>query len=157
MSRVRLVALIATVLAAVPGTALAQPQKLDLTVTPQTISFPSANPDTTPTISAAPITVTVRVRGLIPIIGQWHLSVLASGDLVSGPSTIAITNVTWVATPAPPFQNGTLSRTTAQRMAGGTGNVNPALDGSVTFRLVNAWTYTAGTYTQTVVFTLTAP
>jgi hypothetical protein len=94
---------------------------------------------------------------LLPIIGQWHLSVLANGDLVSGSSTIPVTNVTWTATPAPPFQNGTLSRTTAQRMAGGTGNLNPAVHGSVIFRLVNSWTYTAGTYTQTLVFTLSSP
>jgi hypothetical protein len=132
-------------------------QKLDLSVSPRTIAFPTADPDVVPTMSAAPITVQVRVRQLLPIIGQWHLSVLANGDLVSGSSTIPVTNVTWTATPAPPFQNGTLSRTTAQRMAGGTGNLNPAVNGSVTFRLVNSWTYTAGTYTQTLVFTLSSP
>ena len=138
-----------------PQFALAQ--KLDLSVSPATISFPTADPDVVPTISAAPITVQVRVRQLVPIVGQWQLSVLANGDLVSGSSTIPVTNVTWNATPAPPFQNGTLSRTTAQRMAGGTANENPAVNGSVTFRLANSWTYIAGTYTQTLVFTLSSP
>jgi len=42
-------------------------------------------------------------------------------------------------------------------MASGTGNVNPATNGSVTFRLANAWNYNAGLYTQTVTFTLSAP
>ena len=65
----------------------------------------------------------------------WTLTVLAGGDLNSGSSTVDISNVTWVATPAPPFQNGTLSKTVAQTLASGTGNVNPAATGSVTFRV----------------------
>jgi hypothetical protein len=65
--------------------------------------------------------------------------------------------VSWTATPAPPYQSGTLSKTIAQRVASGTGNVNPAVNGSVTFRLANSWLYSAGNYTQTLVFTLSAP
>ncbi len=153
MTRAALYALIAVLV--VPS--IASAQKLDLSVSPSTITFASANPDTTPTVVSAPITVQIRVRQLLPIIGQWQLSVLAGGDLVAGPSTIPITNVTWTATPAPPFQNGTLSRTTAQRIAGGTANVNPAQTGTVTFRFANSWTYDAGIYTQTLTFTLSSP
>ena len=76
---------------------------------------------------------------------------------LAGAARIDISNVTWVATPAPPFQNGTLSKTVAQRVASGTGNVNPARTGSVTFKLANSWTYSTGNYTQTVLFTLSAP
>jgi hypothetical protein len=129
-------------------------QKLDLTVSSAAITFASANPDTSPTIAAAPLTVQIRVRQNT---GPWQLTVLANGDLISGPSTVDITNVTWTATPAPPFQNGTVSKSVAQRMASGSGNVNPATNGSVTFRLVNSWNYTAATYSQTLVFTLSAP
>jgi hypothetical protein len=50
-----------------------------------------------------------------------------------------------------------MSKTVAQRLASGTGQVNPTRQGQVTFRLANSWNYTAGLYTQTVVFTLTAP
>jgi hypothetical protein len=82
---------------------------------------------------------------------------VALGDLISGASSIDISSVTWIATPAPPFQNGTMSRLVAQRLASGTGNANPAQQGQITFRLANAWTYAAGTYTQTIVFTLSAP
>jgi hypothetical protein len=137
-----------------PADALAQ--KLDLSVSPTVITFASADPDTTPSILASPIVVSVRVRqnqGNSP----WQLTVLANGDLISGAQTVDITNVTWAATPAPPFQNGTLSKTVAQRIAAGTGNLNPTKDGSVTFRLANSWNYAAGTYTQTIVFTLSAP
>ncbi len=141
-------------LGACPDRAAAQ--TLDLTVSPRIVSFPSSDPDTVPLISAAPVQVTYRVRQNNG--APWSLTVLAGGDLLSGPSSVDISNVTWVATPAPPFQNGTLSKTVAQRVASGTGNVpNPNTTGSITFRLANSWTYSTGTYTQTILFTLSAP
>jgi len=147
--------ILAVGLAGFSTSAAAQPgPKLDITITPVTIAFPLSDPDTVPTISATPIQVTYRVRQNN---GPWTLTVLASGDLIAGGATVDISNVTWVATPAPPFQNGVLSKTVAQRLASGTDNINPARQGQVTFRLANSWTYTAGLYTQTIVFTLTAP
>lgn len=131
----------------------ANPQ-LDLSVSPMSISFASADPDTTPVIPSAPVVVTVRVRQNQ---GPWTLTVLAGGDLIAGPATVDITNVSWTATPAPPYRNGTLSKTVAQTLASGTDNVNPAQNGSVIFRLANSWTYSAGNYTQTLVFTLSSP
>ena len=136
-----------------PFTAVAQ--RLDLSLSTAVITFPSSDPDTVPVIPAAPVQVTYRVRQNNN--APWSLTVLAAGDLISGPSRVDISNVTWVATPAPPFQNGTLSKTVAQRVASGTGNVNPDTLGSITFRLANSWTYTTGTYTQTILFTLSAP
>jgi len=131
-------------------------QLLDLTLSPRVITFPSSDPDALPAVDAPPVTVTYRVRQNNA--GPWSLTVLAGGDLISGPSKVDISNVTWVATPAPPFQNGTLSKTVAQRIASGTGNVpNPNTTGLITFRLANSWTYSTGTYTQTVLFTLSAP
>lgn len=137
-------------LAAAPVSA----QRLEVTVTPAVVSFPSADPDTTPLMIAAPVQVSYRIRQNT---GPWTLTVLAGGDLISGTSSVDISNVTWVATPAPPFQNGTLSKTVAQTLASGTGNVNPTRTGSITFRVANSWTYSAGIYTQTVTLTLSAP
>lgn len=131
-------------------------QRLDLSLSPRVITFPSSDPDTVPVIASAPVQVTYRVRQNDKG-GPWALTVLAGGDLVAGSSTVDISNVTWVATPAPPFQNGTLSKTVAQRVASGIGNLNPAASGSITFRLANSWTYNTGVYTQTVLFTLSAP
>jgi len=133
----------------------ARAQNLELSLSPAVITFPSSDPDTVPLVSAAPVQVTYRIRsnGNSP----WSLTVLAAGDLVAGASRVDISNVTWVATPAPPFQNGTLSKTVAQRVASGNGNVNPNTLGSITFRLANSWTYNTGSYTQTVLFTLSAP
>ena len=142
-------------LCVLPSLAAAQAgPRLEISVSPTSVSFPSANPDISPVVAAAPVVVTIRIRQAT---GPWSLTVLANGDLIAGPSTVDITNVSWTATPAPPFQNGVLSKTVAQRMASGTGNVNPATNGSVTFRLANSWNYNAGVYTQTVTFTLSAP
>jgi hypothetical protein len=138
---------------AAPASAAAQ--RLDLSLSPLVVTFPSSDPDAVPVVAAAPMQVTYRVRqnNLAP----WSLTVLAGGDLISGASRVDISNVTWVATPAPPFQNGTLSKTVAQRVASGTGNVNPDTTGSITFRLSNSWTYSTGVYTQTILFTLSTP
>jgi hypothetical protein len=50
-----------------------------------------------------------------------------------------------------------LSRTVAQSLASGSGNVDPAKTGTVAFSLENRWTYNTGTYTASVQFTLVAP
>jgi len=107
-----------------------------------------------PVISGTPVQITYRIRQNS---GPWSMTVLAGGDLIAGPATVDISNVTWIATPSPPFQNGTLNKTVAQRVASGVGNVNNLTTGSLTFRLANAWTYSTGNYTQTVLFTLSAP
>jgi hypothetical protein len=144
------------VAAALAGTARpAAAQVLELSLSPRVISFPSSDPDVVPIVPAAPVTVTYRIRQNVG--APWTLTVLAGGDLISGPSRVDISNVTWTATPAPPFQGGTLSKTVAQRLASGTGNVANLSSGSVTFRLANSWTYSTGTYTQTVLLTLSSP
>jgi hypothetical protein len=130
-------------------------QRLDLGVTPASIVIPTGDPDSVPVVSSAPAIVEYRVRQNDS--NPWVLTVLASGDLVSGAATIAISDVTWVATPAPPFRNGTLSSSVAQTVASGTGSVPRPTSGSITFRLTNSWTYDAGIYTQSLVFTLSAP
>lgn len=132
----------------------AHAQRLDLTVTPVTITFAPADPDTVPVVASAPVQVSYRVRQHK---GPWTITLLAGGDLISGSAAVDISNVTWIATPAPPFQNGTMSKTVAQPLASGTDMVNPARQGQITFRLANSWNYAAGLYTQTVVFTLTTP
>lgn len=130
-------------------------QRVDLRVQPTSITFASADPDTTPVIDAQPLVIRYRVRNNA---GQpWRLTVLANGDLIAGPASIDISNVTWTATPTPPFQAGTLSKTVEQTVASGFGDVTPQQTGTVVFRLVNSWSYSAGVYSQTFVFTLSAP
>jgi hypothetical protein len=134
----------------------ASAQRVDLSLSTSTISFPSADPDTTPSLAAPGVQVTYRIRQNASDAG-WQITLLASGDLSSGLATIPVSNVTWTATPAPPFQSGTMSAMVAQPLAGGLGNVNPASTAYVSFFLVNSWSYDAGTYTTVFTFTLTAP
>lgn len=147
-------ALAALLTAALPAPAMAQ--RATITLSPKIVTFPSSDPDTVPLVIAAPVQVTYQVQGGGKNV-TWSLTVLAGGDLLSGGSSVDISNVTWIATPAPPFQNGTLSRSVAQVVASGSGQVNPARNGSITFRLANSWLYNAGTYTQSVTFTLSVP
>jgi hypothetical protein len=130
-------------------------QQLDLSISPAVITVPSADPDTMPVLTSSPVQVNYRVRQNNR--QTWLLTVVANGDLVSGPSTIDISAVSWIASPSPPFQNGTLSKTTAQTVAAGPGNVANPSTGTLTFRLTNSWTYDAAIYTQTHVFTLSTP
>ena len=143
------------VLALFGAPAIASAQRLDMTITPAAIVIPTGDPDQVPVVSSAPVIVEYRVRQNDS--NPWMLTVLAGGDLMSGASSIAISSVTWIATPSPPFQNGTLSSAVAQTVAAGVGNVTRPSSGSITFRLTNSWTYDAGIYTQSLVFTLSAP
>lgn len=135
-------------MAAAPRPAAAQL----IIVTPQSINFPSSDPDTVPVISSPTVRVLFVTQG--PPARPWTITVRAGGPLVSGASTIPISAVSWIASPSPTFRNGTLS-TIAQTIATGAGF---AVDrGDVTFRFTNSWNYNVGTYTQTITFTLTSP
>ena len=130
-------------------------QTLELTLSTSAIAFASADPDTTPSIAAAPVTVRYRIRGNDG--GNWRVTLLAGGDLTSGAAAIPISRVTWTATPAPPFQSGTMSSTVAQTLASDTGNQQGYRTGSVVFSLENRWTHNTGIYTTSITFTLIAP
>lgn len=145
------VAVVAALLAPVNTSA----QQLTLQINPRRVTFASADPDTTPVVYGQPIVVTYRIRSNQN--NPWQITLLADGDLIDGASTVDISNVSWTATPAPPFQNGTLNKTVEQVLASGNGNVNPARTGSVVFQLANSWSYPSGVYSQTVVITLITP
>jgi hypothetical protein len=133
----------------------AQAQTLELTLSASSVTFASADPDTTPQIAAAELRVTYRIRDNDG--GGWRISLLAGSDLTAGAASIPIGLVTWTATPAPPFQNGIMSRTIEQTLASGSGNVTGFRTGSVVFSLENRWTHNPGIYTTSVAFTLVAP
>src|SRR5512143_3725437 len=100
--------------------ALAGAQKVDVTITPAAFTFPRADPDVAPVVTSPALTVRYRVQQNQG--AQWRITVIANGDLVSGAVAIPISNVTWTATPAPPFQNGTMNSTVEQVVASGNGN-----------------------------------
>ncbi len=122
-----------------------------LTLSTSTLHFPSADPDTSPTINATenPLGVLVRVTGNPN--GQVQLTALAAGDLRSGVNVIAISAVTWTAA-GNGFVSGTLSSSSPQLMGQWAGNVYQ--QGSQSFQLTNSWSYATGNYSQTVLYTL---
>ena len=125
-----------------------------LTLGTNTINFPDADPDTTPSIVATenPVNVTAKVK--TGGASTATLTVLAGGNLTSGSDTIAIGNVTWTATGAG-FVPGTMNMATAQSAGSWTGSGNRS--GSFSYFLANSWAYQTGSYTATTTYTLTAP
>lgn len=122
-----------------------------LTLGAASITFPDADPDTSPTVAAGPVTVTSSVR--TGASSAVTLTVLCP-DLASGSDTIAINNVSWTASGAG-YVAGTMNKTTAQSAGSWTGSGTRA--GSFTYSLVNSWSYATGTYTANATYTLTAP
>jgi hypothetical protein len=129
-------------------------QRISVTVAPQSVTFPSSDPDLVPVIDAPPMQATVKVAGQA---APWTMTVLALGDLTAGAARIDISNISWVGSPSTLFRSGTLSKTLAQTVASGPGRLTPPETGLLTFRFKNSWTYSTGTYSQTVVFTVTQP
>ena len=126
--------------------------RANLVISPTTINFPDANPQTTPSIAAdSTVSVTAQMRTA----GTPTLKVLAAGDLAAGGNTIAVSNVTWTASPAP-FSAGTMNKTTAQNAAAFSAG-GGSYAGTYTFSLANNWAYAPGSYTTTATYTLTAP
>jgi len=117
------------------------------------ISFPDADPDTTPSIPAT-AALSVVAKGKTGTGSNITLTMLAGDDLKSGSDTIAITNVSWTASGAG-FVAGTMSKAAAQSVGSWANSGNRS--GSMSFSLVNNWTYAVGSYSATAVFTLTAP
>jgi hypothetical protein len=126
--------------------------QVTLSLSANTVTFPTADPDTTPVIAAPPFTLTARARRA----SSWQLTVISSGNLASGSSTIPIANLNWTISPNPPFQNGVMSGQVAQLVGSGTGELNPAVDATVNYFLVNSWTYDVGNYSVTITYTLSA-
>jgi hypothetical protein len=125
-----------------------------LTVSTNTINFPDADPDSTPSISAAEngVSVTVKVRtGSASVATLAHQ---AAGDLSSGKNSIPISNVTWTAAGSG-FSKGVMSSSAAQAVGSWTGSGTQS--GTLNFALANSWDYATGTYTASSTFTLTAP
>lgn len=130
-------------------------QILLLSLSSSSLSFASADPDTTPVLRADPLTLSYTV--FLSGGANWRITVQAADDLRDGPAVIPASAVTWTATPAPPFMSGTLNTTTAQTMASGNGDVLLQRSGVAVFSLPNSWAYDVGRYTSALVFTLVCP
>ena len=127
--------------------------KAKLTLGLAAITFADADPDVTPLYTSAPVSVDVKARTTSA--GNVLLTVLASGDLDSGSSTIPVTTLTWAATGTGFTASGANNSGVAQTLGQWSGSGNQT--GSHTLSLPNLWSYNTGTYTVTLNYTLTAP
>jgi hypothetical protein len=125
-----------------------------LTVSSATLTFPDADPDTTPSIAANEGALTISARGRTNAASSITLTLMASGPLTSGTDTIAINNITWTAS-GTGYVPGTMSSATAQSV--GTWAGSGSYGGTMTFALANSWAYRTGNYSASATYTLTAP
>ena len=125
-----------------------------LSLSTTSISFADADPDLVPSLPSSPPSVTITAKARATQGSAVTLTIEATDDLRSGLDTIPASALTWTATGAG-FVPGTLSRTTPALLATWTG---PGVrTGDQSFRFANKWTYATGTYTVTILYTLSAP
>lgn len=125
-----------------------------VTVTSLTLVFPNASPDETPVVPATPAAVTVTSKARTPSNAQVILTVQAADDLRSGTTTLPSSLIQWEAS-GPGFVGGTLSRDDASLVATWAGSGVHA--GSLRFGFQNSWTHPPGTYSVTIVYTMSMP
>lgn len=125
-----------------------------LTLSTATVSFPDADPDAIPLIpsSGGPVFISAKARATPG--AQVVLTVLAADDLRSGLDVIPASNITWTAT-GPGFVGGTLSTTSPVTV--GTWSGSGVRSGAQQLYFTNLWSHPTGTYTLSLVYTLTAP
>lgn len=125
---------------------------LTLTIT-GSVSFPDRSPDIDSVIGPRNITVLVDARATPGT--PWILTMIADSDLTSGTDAIPIGNVSWTASPSPPFRGGTLSTVVPAVLGNGVSHFTSSA--TLGFYLQNSWAYVPGTYTATATVTLSSP
>jgi hypothetical protein len=129
-------------------------QRVALTLSSATLTFPDANPETQPQLGALEGPLTIRARAAGQPGTTAVLTLQASDDLRSGLDVIPAGAITWTAS-GPGFVPGTLSSTTAQTV--GTWATPGQHVGAQTFLLANSWQYAVGSYSVRLTYTLVTP
>jgi hypothetical protein len=128
--------------------------KLELDSTTVTFEVGSLSPDDSPLINSSPSQLSVTAKARTGAKTNVTLTVLATGDLVSGSEIVPINNVNWTAS-GPGFTGGIMDKISPQPIGSWVGSgIHP---GRISFQLANRWEYAKGDYAITTVFTLTAP
>ena len=128
--------------------------KLELDSTNITFDVGSLSPDDAPIITSGPSQITINCKARAGGSSIVTLTVLATGDLVSGADSISINNINWIATGSG-FIGGTMDKTSPQSVGSWIGS--GVRSGTVSFRLINRWEYAKGDYGTTALLTLTTP
>jgi hypothetical protein len=119
-----------------------------------TVAFPDADPDVIPLVPAVGGALSITAKARATAGSQVILTIQAADDLRSGLNVIGAQAITWTAA-GPGFSAGTLSKTSAVRVASWAGS--GVRTGTQTLYFANQWTYATGTYSATLLYTLTAP
>jgi hypothetical protein len=124
-----------------------------LSISTTSVAFPDADPDVVSLIPASPVAITITAKARTTPGGAITLTVQASDVLRSGTDTIPIGALSWTGA-GPGFVAGAMSAATAQPL----GNwVNSGVrSGTQAYRLQNTWARATGTYTTTLMYTLSA-
>ena len=119
-----------------------------------TLMFPDADPDLVPVVTAVPQNIEITAKARTPRNAQVSLTLQAADDLRSGVNTLPASLIKWAAT-GTGFVPGTLNRATAQTVATWTGS--GVRSGTQNFAFENKWTHPPGTYSVTLIYTMSTP
>jgi hypothetical protein len=125
-----------------------------LTVSAAAQTFPDANPDLVPQVTSLQGALSITAKARATGGSQVLLTVQAGDDLRSGLDVIPASAISWTTTGAG-FTPGTLSKLAP--VAVGTWTGSGAWTGTQTLTFSNSWTYSTGTYTCVLVYTLSGP
>jgi hypothetical protein len=125
-----------------------------LSMSSSALAFPDADPDLVPFVAGVPPAITVTAKTRTTRSNQVLLTVQPSGDLRSGLLTIPAAMLRWTATGAG-FVGGTL--VTGSNEVVGTWTNSGVRIGTQSFVFENRWTHPPGTYSVTLVYTLSSP
>lgn len=129
--------------------AAAQLPGINLSVTPQTLSF-NLKGGLPIGVAAQPLTVRVTALGRRP----WRLTVVALGNLMSPEGAqIPAQQVSWQGSPGGVFTSGALVPGQPVLLGQGQGSK----EGVLRFVLNNRWEYAAGHYSLRLLFNVTSP
>ena len=119
-----------------------------------TLDFPDADPDIVPLVAAVPASITVTAKTRTTRSNQVILTVQPTGDLRSGILTIPAAMLRWTAT-GTGFVGGALA--TGSNETVGTWTSSGVRSGTQSFIFEYRWTHPPGTYSITLVYTLSSP
>jgi hypothetical protein len=149
--KIILILFLAPILSSLALAAGGSPQQWTITINiyPTAITFPPADPDLEPVV-AANTAVRVQIETWPPN-RRWQIFIRAEGNLVSASGqVIPINNISWTATPQPPFRDGVLAA--GQNLVLATDGRGRE-EGEIVFSFKNSWDYVAGEYTQVITIT----
>lgn len=139
--------------------------KCELTLAPTTINFPDTDPDEGGGMSipgSSTVAVTAKVKTASGA-NNVTLKCLSDGDLISltnADDIIPIANVSWTAANVLGtgfVATGTMAKTPAAAVSVGTWTGSGKYTGTLTYALVNSWSYAVGSYSAKVTYTLACP